>query len=99
VLGRARQSGTSPGRGAVIAVPPVVAVSGTVNDMNAAGPARHSNVPQGWNLACGARSAKAGASGRLAGAARAVSTGNGGPGRSGLRMRVSNGGTGGRWQR
>ena len=38
VLLRARQSVTSPSRGAVIAVPPVVAVSGTVNDRNAAGP-------------------------------------------------------------
>jgi hypothetical protein len=37
VLLRARQSVTSPSQGAVIAVPPVVAVSVTVNDMNAAG--------------------------------------------------------------
>jgi hypothetical protein len=38
LLLRARQSATSPSRGAVIVVPPVVAVSGTVNDMNAARP-------------------------------------------------------------
>ena len=99
VLLRARQSGSSPGLGAVMAVPPVVAVSGTVNHMNAAGPGASLERATRVEFCLRGTAGEGKASGRLTGAARAVSAGHGGPGRSGLRMRVSNGGTGGRWQR
>ena len=68
----ARRAVRSPSRAAVMAVPPVMTVSFTLNGIALYVPARHPQVPRGWNLTGAASATEVGADRRLAGAVAAA---------------------------